>query len=449
MKKVSILFDPKTNPIVKGAGKTFGCRLDEVPSSDVTVAFSSTNGYVTFSASLTFTIANYSTPQTFTITGVANGVVEGIKSETIQLTASGGGYSNVKSFTINICDTGLDYQFVSGFSWKKNIKITAIGDIATKRAAMINYIFDGAGLPTNAVPFSSTVGYSGTIYGVLSNAFTPYNSVDRHVFRHTDVSGFTWDNVNYHFKQTVSNGKCAFVFRGHSSELYGTEQVNELLAAGFDVWYTAMPKTLENTTTNPTVTTVGVGGHNEMITGGLDRVGYCCLKLFFFDKIEALNYLDANYSYTDYYATGCSGGGYTTTMIMAMEERFSRGVHVRGWKPYIFCDFTDEALNLRDFEQYGGLATSGARVEDFFVNTCTMFDIIAMAGSNNRTNYYSHHYADSCCFTKFTYNLWKDYYKSYLSSLSCGLDVAVNTNALYTTHGWNVNDRAIVASAFA
>jgi hypothetical protein len=145
---------------------------------------------------------------------------------------------------------------------------------------------------------------------------------------------------------------------------------------------------------------------------------------------------------------------------MAMTERFSRGVHVRGIKPPYFTSgfftsvqkgsltVTDELTNLRDYEQYGGNTVSGARVEDFYFNTATFFDIMLMAGSGNRTNYYSHHAADGCCHNKFTFNLWKDYFKTYANGLGSGFDLTLETNASYTTHGWNTNDRTIIATEF-
>lgn len=455
MKKISILFDPKTNPIVKGSGRSFGIRLDEVPSSDVTVSFSSSNGYVTFSASLTFTVANYSTPQAFTITGVADGLVEGKKTETITLTPSGGGYNAVKRFTINVCDSGLYYQFVSGWNWKRFIKITAEADIATKRSAMISYIFNGAGLPTNAVPDADVAWPSGDIFGDAFGGFTGYTSIDRQTWIKNDVDGYAWTNRTYHFKKTGAT-KCVFVQRGHGSELYRVEIINDLLAAGYAVLYTSMPVTLtDNIEANPTITGTGVNAHNDMKVGGLDRIGYSPMELFFYDKIMALNYLDANYSYDDYYITGCSGGGWTSAMLMAMTERFSRGVHVRGIKPpYFYSGFeftaTDESLTLnRDYEQYAGPSTSGTRVEAFYFNTATFFDIMIMAGSNNRSNYYTHHAADDCCHNKFTFNLWKDYIKSLAASFNSGFDLTLETNASYINHGWNVNDRAIISSAFA
>ena len=460
-KKVSILFDPSTNPIIEGAGKSFGIRLDEIPSSDVTVSFTAQYGYVTLSSSLTFTTANYFTPQSFTITGVDDGTVNGSKVEKITISTSGGGYSASKIFYINVTDSGLDSQFISGFNWRRHIKVTDVSSIATKRAAMIAYIFNGAGLPTDDTPDTDASYTSGSILNDAFGGFTGYTSIRKLTWIKVDVDGYNWTQTNYLFIKSGAT-KCVFVCRGHGSEEGGVTIVNEMLAAGYSVLYSGMPVTLgDNTETNPTITGTGVNAHNDMRAGGLDRVGYSPLELFFYDKICALNYLDANYSYDDYYITGASGGGWTSAMLMAMTERFSRGVHVRGFKPaYFYNGFTvtaqlgtltvtDETITTaRDYEQYAGNSTSAARVEGFYFNTCTFFDIMIMAGSSGRTNHYSHHAADACCHNKFTFNLWKDYIKSFASTLGSGFDLTLSTNASYTTHGWNVNDRAIIASEF-
>lgn len=85
MKKISILFDPSSNGITKGTSRAYGIVLDEAPSSDVTVSFSATNSYVTFSSSLTFTTSNYNTPQAVTISATADGIVEGKKLKQLYL----------------------------------------------------------------------------------------------------------------------------------------------------------------------------------------------------------------------------------------------------------------------------------------------------------------------------------------------------------------------------
>ena len=460
-KKPSILFDPATNPIVEGEAKLFSIRLDELPTSSVTVSFSAQYGYITLSSSLTFTTGNYFTPQSFTITGVDDGVINGNKVDRVTITTSGGGYSATKSFFINVTDSGLDYQFISGYNWLNRefngINIDVVGDIATKRTAAISYLFNGAGLPTDDTPDTDVAHTSGSIFNDAFGGFTGYNSIRKLTWVVNDVDGYAWTQTNYHFIKTGAT-KCVFVHRGHGSEAYGTEIINQLLAAGYSVLYCGMPVTLtDNIEANPTITSTGTNAHNNMLTGGLDRVGYSPMALFLYDKICALNYLDANYSYTEYDITGCSGGGWSVVMLMAIDTRFQKGVSVRGSKPVQFRNFTDESISIGwDYEQgsiasangvAGSVGASGARVRDFYLDV-TFFDLYLMACSGGRSLHISNHAADGCCNNKFTYNLWKDYIKSKASQLGGTFNLTLNTNASYTTHGWNVNDRAIIATEF-
>lgn len=457
-KKPSILFDPATNPIVEGASKSFGIRLDELPTSSVTVSFSAQYGYVTLTSSLTFTTGNYFTPQSFTITGVDDGVINGNKLEKVTITTSGGGYSAIKSFFINVTDSGLDSQFLSGYNWKERefngITITNAGDIATRRATMISYVFNGAGLPTDDTPAAITVGHTGTLGQTDTSLLTGFTSVNRLQWIFTDPTAATWTHYVYHIFASVPNGKLVMVQGGHSSELYHKEIINQLLAAGFDIAYVSMPSTFQNVETNASVGGTGVSAHNAMNTL---EPSMNAMEIFFFDKIKSLNYFDTNYSYTDYYITGCSGGGWTTMMLMAMDTRFTKGVSVRGTAPVQFRNFTNAGTTADwDLEQGSiadingitsavGFSTTGIR--NFYLSI-TYFDLYLMACSGGRSIHLSHHAADSCCHNKFTYNLWSDYIKSLASSYGGTFNLTLNTNASYTTHGWNVNDRAIIASEF-
>lgn len=76
-----VVVSPQSQLVVTELGKTvtFSVRLGRAPSADVTVGLSSSDvGEGTVSpSSLTFTTANWATPRTVTVTGVADGTVDG------------------------------------------------------------------------------------------------------------------------------------------------------------------------------------------------------------------------------------------------------------------------------------------------------------------------------------------------------------------------------------
>lgn len=450
--KIFASFDNRTQPIVEGASKSFGIAIGvNAPSSDVTALFSSTNGYFSVTSSLTFTSSNFATPQAITLTGTSDGNVEGLKTDYLTISLSGGGYSGItKVIPIKVTDSGLDENFIKGWNWMRYVNISTSGDLVTKKAALINYVFNGNGLPTDAIPDVIETSWSGSIFNDTNAGFVGETTITRLTWILNDVDGFPWTNRAYHFVVSGAT-KCVLVNRGHGSESYSVTLINELIADGFSVIYCGMPQTLsDNIEANPNVTGTGVSGHNGIATSGLDRVGYCPLELFFFDKIQSLNYLDANFSYDEYYATGASGGGFTTTMLQAMDSRITRAVHVRGSKPpHVGYGYSDESLATnRDYEQYAGNTTSGARQEAFFLNTVTFFDLYLLAGSGGRINHHSFHAADNCCHNKFTFNLWSSYIDNLASTLGCGFDLSLNTDPSYVNHGWNVNDRTIISTEF-
>jgi hypothetical protein len=85
--------------------------LDTVPSANVVITLAASGSKVTLSTStLTFTAANYSTPQTITITAVDDTTVEGTHSDTIAHTAVSvdGGYNGISIGSVAVTITDND-----------------------------------------------------------------------------------------------------------------------------------------------------------------------------------------------------------------------------------------------------------------------------------------------------------------------------------------------------
>ena len=81
--------------VVEGAtdgtqSDTYTVALTSQPAQDVTVSLASSGGHVTVTSPLTFTPANWSTPQTVTVTAVNDSIQEGPYSDTVTHTVSSG-----------------------------------------------------------------------------------------------------------------------------------------------------------------------------------------------------------------------------------------------------------------------------------------------------------------------------------------------------------------------
>lgn len=92
-----------------GATATYTLALSTIPTGDVTIAVTPDAQLSASPASLTFTSANWNTPQTVTVTAVNDAVSEGTHVGTLVHAASGGGYNGVsitgRSATVTDDDT--------------------------------------------------------------------------------------------------------------------------------------------------------------------------------------------------------------------------------------------------------------------------------------------------------------------------------------------------------
>jgi|GEM_PF-2129556 len=92
-----------------GSSASFTVVLASQPSGDVLITFSgvdSTEGTLS-STSLTFTPSNWNTPQSVTVTGVDDALIDGDITYTIIATGSGGGYDNLSSI-VTVTNTDDD-----------------------------------------------------------------------------------------------------------------------------------------------------------------------------------------------------------------------------------------------------------------------------------------------------------------------------------------------------
>ena len=111
VKTKGLRVDPSEVTVGEGATRTYTVRLRDAPDGSVTVGIASSNTSIaTVSpAELKFTIGNWKTPQTVTVTGVPDSKVNsGGRSAAITHTASGGGYDNVPGVAVSVTVTDDD-----------------------------------------------------------------------------------------------------------------------------------------------------------------------------------------------------------------------------------------------------------------------------------------------------------------------------------------------------
>lgn len=271
MKRVTIIGCPEFNPAVKGGRTaTFSIVLnDEAPTSDVTVTITGTKS--TNNGPFTFTTANWQTPQAVVVTATDDGLDVGRQFDNLAITATGGDYSFSTTIKQRISDDACDWRILTPWPLFQSRHIQGGVALATIRTELIAEVFNGAGLPTNAVPSASVIGYTGAMHQTNTIALVGAASVDKLTFVTVDRSAFAWRSIAYHIKRTGGATGLCFVHSGHGSETLHINAINDLIAAGYDVMYMAMPVCFENTEDNPTVTGTGVTAHNAILSGGLDN----------------------------------------------------------------------------------------------------------------------------------------------------------------------------------
>ncbi|MCA9175452.1 MAG: hypothetical protein KDB14_13300, partial [Planctomycetales bacterium] len=142
-----------------GTTDTFTVMLNAAPASDVVVDVSSSDtGEATVSASsLTFTPANWNTPQTITVTGVNDPVIDGDQNVSINLSindaASDNQYDPLPDLTIDVVNADDDTAGTPGFTIVQSDGTTAVNESGSTDTFTV--VLDSAPLTDVVIDVSS------------------------------------------------------------------------------------------------------------------------------------------------------------------------------------------------------------------------------------------------------------------------------------------------------
>ena len=158
------------------------------------------------------------------------------------------------------------------------------------------------------------------------------------------------NSVSYLFIPKQSNEKLILYHQGHNGDfLLGKDTIQFFLDRNFTVIALSMP--LLGINNQPVVEIDGLGemkliSHNQLRL--LEANNFNPMKLFL-DPIQInLNFLDKKYNFKQYSMIGLSGGGWTTVVYSAIDERISNSFSVGGSLPfYLRVDSRD----MGDYEQ--------------------------------------------------------------------------------------------------
>lgn len=214
------------------------------------------------------------------------------------------------------------------------ITITTTAGVASKRQALINFIWGAGGFPSGKMPSSVTLSVPSPVAG-LNNLLR----VDQLVIG-MDAGQ---QGLAYHFIPQRQNSRLVILHHGHACSFnddasfadtaYGMQRtINGLLTDGYSVLAVYMPHLNEFD--------CGSVSHDALFTNPQYAPANGSPMQYFLEPVAvSLNYLksrsvaDGFPAYQDFNMVGLSGGGWTTTVYAAIDPTIKFSIPVAGTMP--------------------------------------------------------------------------------------------------------------------
>ena len=218
------------------------------------------------------------------------------------------------------------------------------------------------------------------------------------------------NSIAYLFIPYESNNKLIIYHQGHDGDfLLGKNTIQFFLKNGYSIIAFNMP--LKGMNNQPVIETSDFGpikfiSHKQFPL--LESSEFSPIKYFVEPIVLSLNYIDESYNYDDYYMVGISGGGWTTVVYSAIDERVSKSYSVAGSYP---LHLRHEAKNLGDYEQINPNLYRIANNLELYV--------MGSYGDDRKLIQIFNKY-DPCCFDGELYQSYEDEVKRTVSNLQKG-----------------------------
>ncbi|WP_442482219.1 hypothetical protein [Aeoliella sp. SH292] len=245
-----------------------------------------------------------------------------------------------------------------------------------------------------------------------------------------NVSGWDFHQSSYlmHPKNLANSNRLAIVYQGHANTLLGGvgATANHLLAEGFTVLTMEMPLYGWNTDTTANLPGQGAltfGSHDQMIVNTGPANGGWGFRLFLEPVVQAINYVTAtNPDLEQISMMGLSGGGWTTSMMAAVDERIDLSIPVAGSSPLYVRNALGGGSDIGDAEQnYSPLFNENILPNGSGGGVATWLEIYALGGYGpGRQQIMVSNEFDNCCFSGTHSSSYKDIVSNRVASLGAG-----------------------------
>ena len=296
-------------------------------------------------------------------------------------------------------------QFINQVNLDSLIKINSKSDIDQKRDFLTEFFWDVGSL--QRVKDKSQLPEVES--GISDFNYKDFQNLKR-IDRLTVEMEYGINSVSYLFLPEQPNEKLILYHQGHGGDfLLGKDTIKFFLDRNFTVFAMTMP--LLGMNNQPVVEIDGIGkiklnSHNQLRL--LEANDFNPMKLFL-DPIQInLNFLDKEYNFKRYSMIGLSGGGWTTVVYSAIDERISDSFSVASSMPfYLRVDDRD----MGDYEQ---------RNIELYQNVNYLELYVLSAYGDGRKHIQIFNKNDPCCFSGNGYETYEFVIKDKISQLGKG-----------------------------
>ena len=296
-------------------------------------------------------------------------------------------------------------KFVNQANVYSLIKIDSKLDIDQKRDFLIEYFWDVGSF--QRVKDKSQL--PEVEIKISDSSYKDFQNLKR-IDRLTVEMEYGINSVSYLFIPEQSNEKLILYHQGHSGDfLLGKDTIQFFLDRNFTVLAMAMP--LLGMNNQPVIEIDGLGemkliSHKKLRL--LEANNFNPMKLFLEPVQTNLNFLDKEYNFKRYSMIGLSGGGWTTVVYSAIDERISDSFSVGGSIPfYLRVDSRD----MGDYEQ--------TNIELYKnVNYLELYVLGAYGDGRQHIQIFNKN--DPCCFSGNGYETYEFVIKDKMSQLGKG-----------------------------